>query len=90
MRKAREHIKICIEIRTYRMKENRFFVFEHPAEVLSWTLPEVEGLMKSDDAYVAELDMCRFGLKVKDRDGIMKPARKSTRMIANSWEVARR
>ena len=88
--KARQHITICREVCRFQTRENRFFVYEHPAEARSWLLEEVDGLRKTDGVHTAEFDMCRFGLRARDDDGFMKPAKKSTRMLTNSWEIARR
>lgn len=88
--KARAHIRICMQVCRWQWKQKRVFVFEHPAEAKSWSLPEVEDMMNEAGIYVAEFDMCRFGMQARDDNGVLRPVRKSTRMITTSWEVARR
>ena len=90
LEQARKHIAICVEVCRYQRSQKRFFVFEHPEESKSWKLLELEDLRKLEDVYTAEFDMCRFGMTARDRDGVTKPVRKGTRMVTNSWEVARR
>ena len=58
--KAMQHVKICMEVCHFQMREHRFFVYEHPAEARSWLLKEVEALRKTDGVHTAEFVMCRF------------------------------
>ena len=90
LQQARKHLQLCLELCKYQRSQNRFFIFEHPASAKSWQLPELKELKSLDGAYAVEFDMCRFGMVAKDDDGVVRPVQKETRMITNSWEVARR
>ena len=53
-------------------------------------MPEVEAVSNKEGVFIAEFDMCRFGMQARDGQGVLRLVRKPTRIITNSWGVARR
>lgn len=88
--KARVHVNICMEVCQWQCEQKRCFLLEHPAEAKSWKLPEGDIMAGKEGVYIAEFDMCRFGMQARDEQGVLRRVRKSAKLITNSWEVARR
>ena len=74
--KAKVRIKTCMEIYALQVRAGRYFVHEHPLTATSWKMPEVEEVAQMDGVRVVSVDMCQFGLTVRDAQGQARPARK--------------
>ena len=62
---------------------------EQPASATSWQLKEMKELMQSTSAHLVSADLCAFGLTTRgQRKGLRVPARKPTRFLTNSAEIA--
>ena len=77
------HIDQYVEIAEAQMKDNLYFLFEHPKEAKSWKeVASLKALRSKPGVYEVVLDQCMFGLRSQDRYG---PgfAKKPTRMLTN-------
>ena len=89
MKEAKEHVKFCIELYRMQVKGGRFFLHEHPHQASSWRMPEIIELAATEGVDTATCDMCAYGMKVKDEQGIALAA-KRTKLLSNSPEVLKR
>ena len=87
---AKDHIRFAISICAAQLRENRYFMFEHPDGASSWEMPEVKKLMASACVETVNFDMCAFGMTAVGEDAVRRPVQKSTRVLTNSPEVALR
>ena len=88
---AVEHIRFCFRIYEVQRRAGRFFAHEHPSTATSWSLPEVLDMLLKEDVELVEVDMCSFGMKAADAEGVSEAlVRKRTKVMTNSTEVARR
>ena len=89
LRVGRAHLEFCARLYETQVKGGRFFVHEHPASAKSWAEPSMVRVAALPGVGAATVDMCMYGLRVKDGDteGL---ARKSTRLMSNSHEVIKR
>ncbi len=88
-RAAEEHIRFCLRMYMIQLEGRRFFIHEHPIGASSWRMREMMELMAKGCVDAANVDMCQFGMKAKDKDG-EGPVRKRTKIISNSKEVLKR
>ena len=89
MRVAEQHIKFCVEIYKMQIAGRRFFMHEHPHSASSWRMKEIVELVARQDVETSECDMCAYGLKVTDKEGVAF-SRKRTRVMSNSPEIIKR
>ena len=82
-------MKFCFEMYEVQRKSGRFFAHEHPSTATSWSMPEVLEMLIKEDVELVEVDMCDFGMKSEDAEGVGL-VRKRTKILTNSQEVARR
>jgi len=74
-------VDMCMEQR----KAGRKYIFEHPAGATSWRLPCLQELREQEDARSVVFNMCRFGMKLCDKQGlglVYKPTRVVTNSVA--------
>ena len=69
-----------------QMRNNRYFVHEHPDTATSWQVPCIENIAQMPEVKVARADLCMFGLRSKDKLG-EAPAKKPTKFMTNSVEI---
>ena len=85
---GKRHIRVCCAEYTAQHKAGKYFVHEHPHTATSWSMPEVQALLKLDGVQVIIVDMCAFGMTATDSDGREGPVKKTTRIVTNSPELA--
>ena len=78
------HVKVSAEVCWWQHRRGKLFAFEHPRTSKAWREKEIEELILEPGVYVCYIDMCAYGMKVKDA-----PNRKPTMWITNSWHIAR-
>ena len=78
-------MKLC----AIQVRENRYFLFEHPKTATSWKMAEVQRVSKMDGVEIVRTGMCAFGMLSKDEAGVGL-VKKPTSMMTNSPEVGRR
>ena len=86
---AKDHVRWVMKLCAIQLRENRYFLFEHPKTATSWKMAEVLKVANMSGVDIVRMDMCRFGMMSKDEEGpglVMKP----TSMMTNSPEVAKR
>ena len=64
-------------------------LLEHPATATSWRMKEVQSLKSRVGVFEVISDMCRFGMKITDKDGTAL-VKKKTRYLTNSVCLASR
>ena len=64
LRKAKRHIRFCMELYEEQMSEGRLFLHEHPANATSWQMEEVRKVATSSGVRVVVADQCMYGLRV--------------------------
>jgi len=90
MIEARVHLRFSVELYRMQIKGGRHFLHEHPSSAKSWQEKEIKELR--NDPRVGEVigHMCQYGMTMVDKDGKVKPVRKSTRWMSSASEVLRR
>ena len=68
-----------------QVKNNKGFIFEHPARAGSWKRPSVLNVMMMDNVYQVTFDQCQFGLISAGTSTAMK---KPTRLMTNMPTVS--
>ena len=61
---------------------------EHPETAASWGLPCITELLKCPEVMTVKADMCQFGMKSEDAQGVGY-AKKPTRFMTNSIEMVK-
>ena len=88
-RKAREHIRFCLEVYSLQMKAGRHFVHEHPWGSSAWKLPEMLQFILEFGVESVKTNMCSFGMMSRDENGpglVSKP----TRIMSSAVEVLKK
>ncbi len=88
---ARAHIEFVVELYEEQIKGGRFFLHEHPAQAASWGLDSIKQLEERSGVRIQVADQCMFGLRRWGGDERKKDkaARKRTKFMTNSEEIAR-
>ena len=87
---AKDHMRFVMRVCATQVRENRYFVFEHPDGASSWDMPEVKKIMELECVETVKFDMCAFGMTATDEQGVERPVQKGTQILTNSPEVALR
>lgn len=83
--KAVEHLKFCALFMKLQHRDQKYFLFEHPAGADSWNVKEIQEVMRLEGTQWQRTDLCQFGLTTRGSDGISQvPARKPTGFMSNS------
>ncbi|MCR9103517.1 MAG: hypothetical protein NXI25_26465, partial [bacterium] len=82
--RMRTAMKCCKQQR----EQGAFYLHEHPKPSTSWKMPEVEEEVNRDDTYLVQSPMCRWGMKMEDREGEILHVRKETLWLTNSRRIA--
>ena len=59
---AKDHIRFVMSICATKLREHRYFIFEHPDGASSWQMAEVKKLMAADCVETVNLCMCVFSI----------------------------
>ena len=88
--KAIGHIDFCMLLYKYQLKHGRHFVHEHPWGASSWKLDSVVDMLNDNRVWIAQTDMCRFGMTshVKVKGGEQGLVKKPTGFMTSSRHVA--
>lgn len=78
------HVQVSAEVCWWQHRRGKLFAFEHPRTSKAWREEEIERLILEPGVHVCYIDMCAYGMKVKNA-----PNRKPTMWITNSWDIAR-
>ena len=79
-----KHLEWAMDRYEKQMELGKLFLHEHPASASSWRLRRVRKLASTPGVYSVVGDMCQFGLRTAGGGY----ARKRTRFLTNSWEIA--
>ena len=58
----RQLIQFALDLAKYQQRHGRHFIVENPIGSASWGLPEMIKFLEEEEAKIARLDQCRFGL----------------------------
>ncbi len=87
---ATQHVDFVIQLYREQVREGRWFLHEHPASASSWDLTAMRKLAEEEGVTVNVADQCMYGLRTQGKPGEGKvPARKRTKFMTNSYEIAK-
>jgi hypothetical protein len=91
MEQAKRYVRFCTQVYEHQRKHGRFFVHEHPWLATSWSMPEIEKLLKYDDVQRVQTHMCQFGMvsRIGGVGSELGPVLKPTGFLTNSSCIAR-
>ena len=81
---AVKHLEFVMKVYEKQVREDRFFLHEHPASATSWNLQSVKRVMGMPGVKVVNCDQCYFGQKAKESTRGPWNQRESE---PNSWET---
>ena len=79
-------LEFAVELCEMQRDAGRGFLFEHPQTASSWGQVCLQRLAGKFDVFTATLDMCRFGMRARDKQG-EGAVRKTTKLLTNVVEV---
>ena len=68
-------------------REGRYFIFEQPQGSRAWDLAAVKTMTTKQDAWIATMHQCMYGLKTTDAQ-CEAPAYKPTTIVTNHEALA--
>ena len=80
-------LKFAAAVAKEQVREERHFLFEHPASATSWSRPEMRSLSRLAGVVEVVGDQCMFGLTTRSATGKVRPAKKRTKFMTNIPEV---
>ena len=66
---AIEMMKFAVEMCDIQRREGRYFIFEQPQGSRAWDLAAVKTMTTKQDAWIATMHQCMYGLKTTDGQG---------------------
>ena len=84
---ATMHMRFVVELYEEQVQGGRYFLHEHPRYATSWSLPEMELLMKTPGVELAHADQCQYGAEVAHGHLKGSPIKKPTCFLSNSPNV---
>ena len=85
---AMEHLKFAVELCLTQYQAGRLFLFEHPVGASSWDTELLKVLARLEGVFMANFDFCQLGMKAKNKQGVEQPAKKRTKVMTNSKNIA--
>ena len=86
---ARAHLEFAIKLYKLQHEAGRLFIHEHPWSAKSWDEPAMRELCEEIGVIKVRGDMCRFGMKQTNREGVEQAVKKGTGFLTNSPQVAK-
>ena len=86
---AKDHVIGLMKLCAIQVRENQYFLFEHPKTATSWKMAEIERVSRIDGVPIVTTHMCALGMLSKDEEGVGL-VKKPTSMMTNSPELGRR
>ena len=80
------HVRFCCELYSLQAEAGRYFLHEHPANVASWRLAELQELLETNGVQRVVGDQCQYGQET----GKGEPAKKPIIWFSNSPEIRKR
>ena len=84
---GRKHLEFAIELYKIQIKNQLYFLHEHPWRARSWKEEEMRQLLAIPGVVKVRGDMCQFDMIQEDGQGIGR-IRKSTGFATNSPQIA--
>ena len=78
-----EHLSLAMAIAKWQRQRGKYFLFEHPAQAVSWKEEVVKKVEEMEGVEVITTDMCMFGLNVNGMGLNKKP----TKLMIDSEEM---
>ena len=89
LRRAESHIRFCLEMYQLQIKNNRYFMHEHPMRSAAWKMKEMVIFCSKPEVQSIRVDMCAFGMTASDERG-PGLVEKATRIMSNADAVLER
>ena len=86
--KGMKHLSFCIAIDREQLRRGKHFLHEHPQTAVSWQETGVQKMSEMPEVSIVTTDQCMHGLLTKDKNGEKVPARKTTRFMTTSLQMA--
>ena len=91
LEEGKRHLRFCMKLYRMQVASGRMFLHEHPFTATSWNMPEVKAVAQLAGVQSVIADQGMYGLKVRgQKQGEVLPAKKSSRFLTNSWQIASR
>ena len=87
---ARVHMDFMIMLYRDQLDRGRRFLHEHPETADSWNDAPMQALLKDPRVLSGVGHTCRHGMRLADRDGVVRPVRKATRWATSAEAVLKR
>ena len=91
MEQAKKYVRFINQVYEHQRKHGRFFLHEHPWLATSWSMHEIEKLLKYDDVQRVQTHMCQFGMlsRIGGVGSELGPVLKPTGFLTDSPSIAR-
>ena len=87
---AVKHVNFCVKLYHRQRVRGRYYLHEHPLTATIWQVPSMKTITSRQDNYIAESQMCAFGMTTVDPEHGILPAKKPTRFVSNDLYILRR
>ena len=84
------HLRFVCKVYQYQIRNNRYFLHEHPRLAKSWSTSPVQNILKHDSVYVTKCDQCQYGAVSHTDSGGVAPILKPTKFMSNSLPMLKR
>ena len=88
LKSAMTHVKFALHLCLQQYKQDRFFIFEHPASASSWSTKMMQQMLNLEGITTAKFDFCQLGMETMGRSGEAMAAKKRTTVMTNSPNVS--
>ena len=90
LKNAKEHMEFTVEVYRLQLGQGGHVLHEHPIGATSWNMQCIKELANEKYMHETVTDQCMFGLETRgEQRGTKEPARKRTRFLTSSAEIAR-
>ena len=90
LQEGRTHLNFVIKLYNIQLDEGRHFLHEHPDQATSWSEPGMIKLMEHHRTVNVTSDQCEYGLLTPGPNGQPTPAKKPTKWLTSSHQMAAR
>ena len=89
MDEATRYMEFVAELYAIQNAGGIYYLHENPAQATSWQLACIQRVCGLRGAQVVTMDQCMYGLQTPDGSGGMGLAKKPTKFVTQSPEIAR-
>ena len=90
LEQAKAHIRFCIKLYWYQLRNGRHFLHEHPWTARSWEMEEMQRLQAHPGVQLVQAHMCGFGMTAPEHGNCSQegPVKKPTGFLTSSTCIA--